>query len=76
MTLAEARVGHQVVIRSFQRPEMEAEVIRMGITVGSLVSVVQKITRGPVVVSSGVGEIAVGYHLARRIVVEPLVSSN
>lgn len=71
MTLAEARVGQTVQIGAFLRPEQEAEAIRLGLVPGAELTVLQKMTRGPVVVQSGVSQIAVGYHLARRITVFP-----
>ncbi len=72
MTLADARVGLTLRIEAFDRPDQEAEAIRLGLMVGHEVTVRHKISRGPLVVQSGVSEIAVGYHLARRIQVIPL----
>lgn len=67
MTLAEARVGQTVRIAAFLRPGQEAEAIRLGLVPGAELTVIQKMIRGPVVVQTGVSQIAVGYHLARRI---------
>ena len=72
MTLADARVGITVRIQAFDRPDQEAEAIRLGLMVGHDVTVRHKIAHGPLVLQSGVSEIAVGYHLARRIQVTPL----
>ncbi len=72
MTLADTHVGYRVRIEAFDRTDQEAEAIRLGLMVGHEVTVRHKMARGPLVLQSGVTEIAIGYHLARRIHVVPL----
>lgn len=69
MTLAEAKVGLTVRVESFNHAAQAAEAIRLGIVPGCELKVLHKVTRGPLVVESGVNQIAVGYQLAVRIVV-------
>ncbi len=76
MTLADARVGGVVRVVSFDRPDQAAEAIRLGLVPGSELAILHKVTRGPLVVEAGVNQVAVGYHLARRITVIPLENSH
>jgi len=70
MKLADTRVGQVVRVIAFERSTQEADAIRLGITSGSELTVLHKMTRGPLVVQCGVNQIAVGYPLAQRITVE------
>ncbi|MCY0877487.1 MAG: ferrous iron transport protein A [Firmicutes bacterium] len=72
MTLAEARVGSRVAVEAFVNTEQASEAIRLGIAPGRELLVVRKIAGGPLVVQSGVSQIAIGYGLARCIAVKPL----
>ena len=67
MTLAEAPVGAHVVVQAFERDRYAAEAIRLGVTAGRELTVLQNLRRGPVVVDTGVSEVAIGYALARVI---------
>jgi len=71
MTLDRVKVGQSVVIESFLNPESSAEAIRLGLVPGHRLTVVHKVSGGPVVVRTAVTEIAVGYRLACRIDVRP-----
>ena len=66
-TLADMRAGDRVVIESMGRSELCMQALRLGISEGAEVTVVTKLPAGPVVVRSGLQEIAVGRRLAGRI---------
>ncbi|PSR22224.1 MAG: ferrous iron transport protein A [Sulfobacillus acidophilus] len=70
MTLADVRVGQKVRVVAIEHTSQAAEVIRLGIIPGLDLAVVTKVRSGPVVVQNGVSEVAIGYRLARRIVVQ------
>ncbi|MCY0897840.1 MAG: ferrous iron transport protein A [Firmicutes bacterium] len=72
MTLAEAKAGSTVTVEAFVGADQASEAIRLGIVPGRELKILRKITRGPLVVQAGVSQIAVGYHLARRITVRPV----
>jgi Fe2+ transport system protein FeoA len=67
VTLADAKVGERVMVDDVGVTGQAAELIRLGLSVGSVVTVLHKASRGPVVVQTGYSEIAVGRTLARRI---------
>ncbi|AEJ41743.1 hypothetical protein TPY_3591 [Sulfobacillus acidophilus TPY] len=71
MTLDRVKVGQSVVIDTFLTPESSAEAIRLGLVPGHRLTVVHKVSGGPVVVRTAVTEIAVGHTLARQIDVRP-----
>lgn len=72
MTLADIKVGQRVRVASIAPSSQAAEAIRLGIVPGCELVVLTKVQYGPVVVQSGVSEVAIGYRLARRIMVERL----
>lgn len=72
MTLADAKAGEHIRVDSIGQSSQTSDIIRLGITVGSELTVAHKVRRGPIVVDTGVSEIAMGYALARRIVVSRL----
>lgn len=72
MTLADVKVGQRVRVVAIERTSQTADAIRLGIVPGREVTVLTKVRYGPVVVRYGVSEVAIGYRLARRIVVNRL----
>jgi ferrous iron transport protein A len=70
MTLADVPVGQQVRVVAIEHSSQVADAIRLGLVPGCEVAVLSKVRYGPVVVQSGVSEVAIGYRLARRIVVQ------
>lgn len=70
-TLADARVGDRMTIRSVDDPVARVTALRFGMAEGAAVSCVARVPAGPIVLRSGRQEIAVGRRLAERIVVSP-----
>ena len=70
-TLADARAGDRMVVRSVDDPSARVTALRFGMAEGAAISCVARIPAGPIVLRSGRQEIAVGRQLARRIVVSP-----
>ena len=70
-TLAEARAGDRMIVRSVADPAARITALRFGMAEGAPVSCVARIPAGPIVLRSGRQEIAVGRRLAERIVVTP-----
>ena len=70
-TLAEARAGDRMVVRSVDDPVARITALRFGMAEGAPVSCVARVPAGPIVLRSGRQEIAVGRRLAERIIVAP-----
>lgn len=51
---------------------IKAELIRLGICEGNILSCVSKIPKGPIVIRKDLGEIAIGNNYSRQIKVEEL----
>ena len=71
MTLAQAQRGQMIHIVSIHDAEIRAQAIRFGISAGALVQCSEKIPAGPVIISKGKQEIAIGRRLAENILVQP-----
>ncbi|SMD07261.1 FeoA family protein [Sporomusa malonica] len=71
MTLAQAKRGQRLVIAAIPNPTIRAQAIRFGIAEGSEVECYEKLPAGPIVVSRGKQEIAIGRRLAENIEVKP-----
>ncbi|MDF2571450.1 MAG: FeoA domain protein [Sporomusa sp.] len=71
MTLAQAKRGQRLLIAAIPNPTIRAQAIRFGIAEGSEVECYEKLPAGPVVVSRGKQEIAIGRRLAENIEVKP-----
>ncbi|NLL57152.1 MAG: ferrous iron transport protein A [Firmicutes bacterium] len=71
MTLEQAKVGERLIVREIIDPEMRMKAIRFGVMKGAEVTCTEKLPYGPVIISKGRQELAVGRRLARRIIVEP-----
>jgi Fe2+ transport system protein FeoA len=69
MTLEQAKVGERLIVREIIDPEMRMKAI--GVMKGAEVTCTEKLPYGPVIISKGRQELAVGRRLARRIIVEP-----
>lgn len=70
MTLSDAEVGQTVRIIAIPDNQSRVEAIRIGLTVGSLITIHQKLGKGPLVVRSAQTRIAIGRPLAAKVVVE------
>jgi Fe2+ transport system protein FeoA len=66
-SLADMVAGDRLIIDSMGPSELCMQALRLGISEGSEVTVVTKLPAGPVVVRSGLQEIAIGRRLAGRI---------
>lgn len=69
MTLDQAKKGSKVCILAIKSPEHRTQLVRMGISEGSIVTCQEKLPMGPVVLRCNRQEIAVGRQLARGITV-------
>jgi len=70
MKLDEVRTGQLVRITSIPDEQVRAQIIRFGIAAGEVVTCVEIIPSGPVIIAKNKQEIAIGRKLARRIGVE------
>lgn len=71
MTLSQLKRGQKAQIVSIPDAEVRAQAIRFGISIGAEVQCAEKVWAGPIVISRGNQEIAVGRKLAERIEVRP-----
>ncbi|MBP8629062.1 MAG: ferrous iron transport protein A [Negativicutes bacterium] len=69
MVLAEVERGQKVRILKIEDETIRAQAIRFGISSGSEVKCSEKIVAGPIIISKGKQEIAIGRKLAERITV-------
>lgn len=67
VTLDCVSAGEHLRVVSVDDEDAKVKAIRLGVCEGSCVSCVTKLPKGPVVVQSGLQEIAIGRGLARRI---------
>lgn len=67
MTLASALRGDRLVIELIPSPLIRAQLIRFGLGEGSVVRLLEKLPAGPVVLSKGHQEIAIGRRLSETI---------
>jgi len=70
MVLTDVKRGQTFKILSIPNDIIRAQAIRFGIAEGTVVSCEQLIPAGPVIIRKNKQEIAVGYALAREILVE------
>lgn len=71
MTLAQAQCGQHIEVISILDPVVRAQAIRFGIAAGARVACSGKLPAGPVIITKGRQEIAVGRRLAENIEVRP-----
>ncbi len=72
MTLADVQTGALVTIRAITLSSSRLQAIRLGLSPGTLVKVVQQLPKGPVIVEISNRKIAVGRQLAQQIEVGDL----
>ncbi len=70
MTLAQASAGGTYRVLEIAGQECRENLMRLGISVGSVINSATVVHNGPVVVRHGRTDIAIGHGMARRIVVE------
>lgn len=71
MTLAQAKRGQQIRVVSIPDENIRAQAIRFGISEGAKVECTEKLPAGPVIITKGHQEIAIGRRLAENIQVTP-----
>lgn len=71
MTLDQAQRGQKLYIVDIPSVEVRAQAIRFGIAAGTTVECAAKLPAGPIVLSKGRQEIAIGRKLAEHIRVTP-----
>lgn len=71
MTLDEARAGEPVRIVEILLESSRLQAIRLGIVPGAVVTVVQQLSHGPVIIEVGASKTALGRALAQSVVVIP-----
>ncbi|MDD4600163.1 MAG: ferrous iron transport protein A [Negativicutes bacterium] len=71
MTLDQAKRGQRLYIASITGDTVRAQAIRFGIFEGSEIHCAEKLPAGPIVISKGKQEIAIGRRLAENIEVQP-----
>ena len=69
MSLAEIRRGQQVRIQGIEGEVLRSQLIRFGLTEGTLVTCLERIPFGPLMLRLNRQEIAVGREVARKITV-------
>lgn len=67
MTLADLRPGDLATVLHIVDPTVRAQAIRFGIAEGADIACETVIRSGPVIISRGMMEYAVGYNLAQQI---------
>ena len=67
MTLDQVQRGQKIRILAIPQEEIRAQAIRFGISIGVEVECAEKIMAGPIVLSKGKQEIAIGRRLAENI---------
>ncbi|MGM0472050.1 MAG: FeoA family protein [Bacillota bacterium] len=70
MTLAQAKKGQRLKIKSIDSQTVKAQAYRFGIASGAQVKCYEKIPRGPIIIKKNLQEIAIGRRLAEQIEVE------
>lgn len=72
MKLSQAKRNERIIVEAVNNPEMFVQSTRFGIEAGSILEVVQKIHKGPIIVRKNQVELAIGYELSESILVTPL----
>ena len=75
MTLLDARPGRPVRILKIADDRARAQCVRFGIGEGAVVESAEKLPLGPVLVRHCRQEICMGRKLARRVLIEDVVSA-
>ncbi|KJS80374.1 MAG: iron transporter [Peptococcaceae bacterium BICA1-8] len=70
MVLADVKKGQSFKILSIPNEIVRAQAIRFGIAEGVIVTCDEMIPAGPVIIRKNKQEIAIGYGLAKKILVE------
>ncbi|MDQ7794260.1 MAG: FeoA family protein [bacterium] len=74
MTLDQCRPGERLLIRTIRDLQVRAMAIRLGMGAGAEVRCQFRLPRGPVVLSCGNQEIAIGHGIARQVIVQLLTA--
>lgn len=69
-TLDKVKRGQKVEICRIPDDQVRAQAIRIGVSEGTVVICKEKLPAGPIVISKGYQELAVGRGLARKIAVK------
>ncbi|SHF54391.1 Fe2+ transport system protein FeoA [Caldanaerobius fijiensis DSM 17918] len=67
MTLDLASIGNKLIIDKIDDEKVKIQILRFGISEGSLVKCVDKLPKGPVIIQNRMQEIAIGRKLAEKI---------
>ncbi|WP_026486625.1 FeoA family protein [Caldanaerobius polysaccharolyticus] len=67
MTLDLAKIGNKLIIDKIDDERVKIQILRFGISEGSLVKCVEKLPKGPVIIQNRMQEIAIGRKLAEKI---------
>lgn len=70
MTLAQAHVGDTLLVTEIADPQAATMAMRLGISVGEVLTLAAKIPGGPLVVSHGSMELALGREVCEGILVQ------
>lgn len=70
ISLDQARKGDRLLIQAIPDATVRVQVLRFGLSIGSVVTCQSVMPGGPVVLRRGMQEIAIGRELARTIQVE------
>lgn len=69
-TLDKVKRGQKVEICSIADATVRAQAIRFGVFEGAVVICAEKLPAGPVVINKGHQELAIGYGLAKKILIK------
>lgn len=72
MSLLEVAIDQTVKILQIPDEMIRSQAIRLGIGQGSVVTCLERIPSGPIIIRRNHQEIAIGHGLAQEIIVEPL----
>ncbi len=70
MTLSDVRRGQTIRIKEIQDPHTREQALRFGLAEGTEVRCAEVLPKGPVVLSRGALQVAIGRRLSGRIAVE------
>jgi Fe2+ transport system protein FeoA len=70
LTLNEAKRGSNIKIVSITDIPNSEQLIRMGISKGTIITCYEKLPKGPIIIKYKHQEIAIGRRLAKKIIVE------
>ncbi|TYB30755.1 MAG: ferrous iron transport protein A [Candidatus Mcinerneyibacterium aminivorans] len=72
MTLANLKKGDKFKIVSINKNKINSQIIRFGLGEGSIAKCIEKIPRGPVILSKNYQEIALGHQISKNIKITKL----